>query len=79
MNHPKILIFPAGTHGMGQAQSQFSSGDCSGCGYQPDYPSSGRIIDASGTGAIGGPGSNVNLPGKGKKSISNIFNIFNIL
>ncbi|EDX10163.1 GD12758 [Drosophila simulans] len=57
----------SGTHGMGQAQSQFSSGDCNGCsGYQTDYPSSGRIVDASGSGGIGRPDSIISLPGGGK-------------
>ncbi|XP_034134139.1 uncharacterized PE-PGRS family protein PE_PGRS54 isoform X21 [Drosophila guanche] len=48
----------SGTHGMGQAQSQFSSGDCSGCsGYQ-----TGSSLDGSG-GFVGRPDAIISLPG----------------
>ncbi|XP_034657851.1 uncharacterized PE-PGRS family protein PE_PGRS54 [Drosophila subobscura] len=48
----------SGSHGMGQAQSQFSSGDCSGCsGYQ-----TGSSLDGSG-GFVGRPDAIISLPG----------------
>lgn len=56
-----MMTFLAGSHGMGQAQSQFSSGDCSGCSSNPvvsQYPS-GPSLD-------GRPDPIISLPGIGK-------------
>ncbi|EDV97947.1 GH17163 [Drosophila grimshawi] len=61
----------SGTHGMGQAQSQFSAGDCGDCsGYQTEYPGAGGMggsaLYPSGTSVDGGasviPGRIISLP-----------------